>query len=311
MSTVATVSLAVAVLGFLVAFCFEVRLIARERRVGVGTNLPLLAREALVASVMPWSLVRFWAGFGAAGLVALAASSSVAWLPMAIAGLTGVHRSKKPLDFHRRGFGPNGRPDPRNASLPRPPVVVLRSWWGMLGGALLTGLLFVLTHRLGAVVFPEEGFLRQALLAAGLLLASVALPMAGAWVLGRSLFTYVRLEGTHVVTRGDGHLVAIPVERVVRVGSEHGLRVHTDDGAEYPALSLFGSRIGRWTSGGADRRRAERVTRFVDQVRPDMPEGFTTLPRELRRRVVVRNGSAMGAGMVWTAFAFHVIGSGL
>ncbi|WP_150238575.1 hypothetical protein [Nocardiopsis quinghaiensis] len=312
MSTAATaVLLTVAVLGFLTAFCLEVRLIARERRVGVGANLPMLVRDALTASVMPWSLVRFWAGFGAAGTVSLVLAHSSVWLSMAIPGLVGVHRSRKPLDFHRRGLGPNGRPDPRNAALPRPPVVVLRSGWGVLGGVLLTLPLLALTHRLGAVEFPEEGFLRQALLFTGLLLASIALPVAGAWVLGRSLFMYVRLEGTHVLTRGEGRLAAIPVERVVRVSSEYGLRVHTDDGGEYPAFSLLGSRTGRWTSGGADRRRAERVIRFVEQVRPDLPEGLATLPQEMRRQVVVRTGSAMGVGMVWMAFAFHMVAADL
>jgi hypothetical protein len=306
MSTAAAVVLLLALAGCAAAFGCEVRLIARKRRTGVRANFPALLRDALTASAMPWSLVRFWVGLGVVSMAAMAFTNPGAWMTPATLGVVGLHRSKRPLDHHRRGLEPNGRSDPRDEGCPRPRPVVLRSWWGVLGGVLVVLPLLVLTLQLGRVRLPEEGFLYPLLVMLGVLVAVIALSGIGGWLLGRSLFVYVRLDGTHVVTRGGGNLVAIPVERITGVSAERGLLVHTDDGEAYPAFSLFGSRGGRWTSGEADRRRAERITRFVDQVRPDVPEAPRNLPEEVRRQVLVRPGGAWGAGALWLALALHV-----
>ncbi|WP_019610130.1 hypothetical protein [Nocardiopsis sp. CNS-639] len=308
MSTAAVVFLSVALAGCAVAFGSELWLIARKRRIGVWANRSALVRYTLTASVMPWSLVRFWVGLGVVLMVSLAFMETGAWMPAAILGMIGAYRSKRPLDCHRRGLGPDGRSDPRGEDRPRSRPVVLRSWWGMLGGVLLALPLLVLTLQLGRVRLPEEGFFQPLLLMLGVLVAVIALPAVGGWLLGRSLFVYVRLEGTHVVTRGDGNLVVIPVERISGVSAERGLLIHTNDGGVYPAFSLFGSRNGRWTSGEADRRRAERIIRFVDRVRPDVPEMPRNLPQGVRRQVMVSPGGAWGAGAgaLWLALALHV-----
>ncbi|NKY98347.1 hypothetical protein [Nocardiopsis alborubida] len=306
MSTAAVVSLSVALAGCAVAFGSELWLIARKRRIGVWANLSALVRDTLTASVMPWSLVRFWVGLGVVLVVSLAFAETGAWMAPTMMGIVGAYRSKRSLDYHRRGLGPDGRSDPRGEGRPRSRPVVLRSWWGMLGGVLLALPLLVLTLQFGRVRLPDEGFFQPLLLMLGVLAAVIALPAVGGWLLGRSLFVYVRLDGTHVVTRGGGDLVVIPVERITGVSAERGLLIHTDDGGAYPAFSLFGSRSGRWTNGEADRRRAERVVRYVDRVRPDVPEMPRNLPQEVRRQVLVSPGGAWGAGALWLALALHV-----
>jgi hypothetical protein len=275
--------------GLLLALWLEFRRIARDRGEDWREDVPGRVRAALVASTMGWSYARWWLALGGVLLAAvqfdaIESADLAVCLPALLWGLSGVPGGQ--LDMYRRGRDPDRRFDPRHPSAPRPRARTVRNWPVTIAGCLLVLVLLWCTFWLGGRMPDDPRSAMDWVLGAGVVVALLAIPLAGGWILGASLFSWVRLDGTHVTVQGGGRRLSIPVELIEEVDADRGVRVRMVDGRESSVLLPRGP-------AADERQAAERIRAFADEVRATLPEG------PLHRDVVTHPGPDAGLWQVW------------
>ncbi len=286
-----------ALLALPLALWLEFRRIARDRAEDWREDVPRRLRQTLVASTMGWSYARWWLATGGILLVvvqfeAVTLAKITTALPVLVWGLAGTPGGQ--LDMHRRGRDPDRRFDPRHPDAPRPRPRTLRNRPLTIAGCLLVAVLLWCTFWLGAQIPRDVESAADGARALGILVVLVALPWIGGQVLGASLFSWIRLDGTHVTVQGGGQRLSIPVELIDEVEADRGVRVRMVDGRESSVLLPRGP-------AGAERQAAERIRAFAHEVRATLPEG------PLYRDTATHSGSDAGLWQVWLGISVYLL----
>ncbi|KOX17718.1 hypothetical protein [Nocardiopsis sp. NRRL B-16309] len=286
-----------ALAGLFLALSLEFRRIARDRGEDWREDVPLRLRQTLVASTMGWSYARWWLASGGVLLVLVQSeevtSADLALcLPVLMWGLAGTPGGQ--LDMYRRGRDPDRRLDPRHPEAPRPRPRTVRNRPVTIAGCLIVAVLLWCTFWLGAQMPHDAESAADWVRALGILVVLVALSWIGGQVLGASLFSWVRLDGTHVTVQGGGQRLSIPVELIAEVRSDRGVRVRLADGRESSVLLPRGPAAG-------ERQAAERIRAFADEVRSTLPEG------PLYRDTVTHPGPDKGLWQVWLGVSLYLL----
>ncbi|RKS07634.1 hypothetical protein DFP74_3313 [Nocardiopsis sp. Huas11] len=288
-----------ALAGLPLALWREFLRIARDRGEDWRKDVPRRLRQTLVASTMGWSYARWWLATGGVLLVvvqseAVTSTNVSTALPLLCFGLAGV--PSRTLDMYRRGRDPDRRFDARHPDTPRPRARTVRNRPVTVAGCLLVPVMVWGTFWLAAQIPRDAQSVMEWALAFGILIVLVALPLVGGLVLGASLFSWVRLDGTHVTVQGGGERISIPVELIDEVTAERGVRIRMVDGRESSMLMLRGP-------AAAERQAAERIRAFADEVRATLPAG------PLYRDVVHRRGPDAGLSALWLGVSVFLLGS--
>ncbi|GAB2520309.1 hypothetical protein [Nocardiopsis aegyptia] len=275
----------------------EFRRIARDSGEDWREDVPRRLRRTLVASTMGWSYARWWLATGGVLLVLvrseeLTSAHLTMCLPVLVWGLAGMPSGQ--LDMYRRGRDPDRRFDPRHPDAPRPRARTVRNGPATIAGCLIVAVLLWCTFWLGAQMPRDVETAADWARAIGIAAVLLVLPWIGSQVLGASLFSWVRLDGTHVTVQGGGQRLSIPVELIAEVTAERGVRVRMVDDRE---SSVLLPRV----PAGDERRAAERIRAFADEVRATLPEG------PLYRDTVTHSGPDAGLWQVWLGVSLYLL----
>lgn len=286
-----------ALAGLPLALWREFLRIARDRGEDWREDVPRRLRQTLVASTMGWSYARWWLATGGVLMLlveseAVTLDNGTAALPVLMWGLAGMPGGQ--LDMYRRGRDPDRRFDARHPDAPRPRPRTVRNRPVTIAGCLIAAVLLWCTFWLAAQIPGDVESRADWALAIGIAVVLVAVPLIGGPVLGMSLFSWIRLDGTHVTVQGGGQRLSIPVELIDEVSVDRGLRIRMVDGRESSVL------LPRRPAGD-DRQAAERIRAFADEVRATLPEG------PLYRDTVTHPGSDAGLWQVWIGLSVYLM----